>query len=390
MKKQLLFINGHLNAGGCERSLTDLLRNINYKKYDVDLLLLENLGDYFEELPKEVNVIFYPLGNAFGSFRYCMLSAIKKRDWFSFWYRLIHLYSTKFGIEKLKHTRKLFKKVKNHYDAIIAYRPGVCTDLAAFAFSADKKISWWHHGELNLSETQISKLDKVYSEVDTIVAVSQSSEAIVLSNFKNSTNKTCVIPNMICTDELIAKSRAHIDFADDKSLLKIVTVGRMSPEKNMLLCPKIAQKLIYHQCKFIWYMIGDGEEMSALQDEIAQNGLSDKFVLTGRLENPYPYIYKADVLLHPSLVESQGLTILEAMVLETPVVVVESAGPKEFIESGKNGFLLPCNVDSICKTISSKAWINGSIISEAKKTVGEISPEKIMKYFYEIVENISN
>ena len=37
-KKKILFINGHLNAGGVERSLVDVLRHFDYGKYDVDLL----------------------------------------------------------------------------------------------------------------------------------------------------------------------------------------------------------------------------------------------------------------------------------------------------------------------------------------------------------------
>ena len=40
-KKRILFINGHLNAGGVERSLVDVLRHMDYTKYAVDLLLLE-------------------------------------------------------------------------------------------------------------------------------------------------------------------------------------------------------------------------------------------------------------------------------------------------------------------------------------------------------------
>ena len=48
MKKNILFINGHLDVGGCERSLVDVLKNIDYSKYNVDLLLLEHKGDYIE------------------------------------------------------------------------------------------------------------------------------------------------------------------------------------------------------------------------------------------------------------------------------------------------------------------------------------------------------
>ena len=29
MKKTVLFINGHLDVGGCEKSLVDVLRNFN-------------------------------------------------------------------------------------------------------------------------------------------------------------------------------------------------------------------------------------------------------------------------------------------------------------------------------------------------------------------------
>ena len=51
MKKKILFINGHLDSGGCERSLIDVLKKLDYKKYEVDLLLLEHTGDYLEEVP---------------------------------------------------------------------------------------------------------------------------------------------------------------------------------------------------------------------------------------------------------------------------------------------------------------------------------------------------
>lgn len=64
--KKILFINGHLNTGGVERSLVDVLRHMDYTKYAVDLLLLEDIGDYASELPPEVNVLFRDLHNTYG------------------------------------------------------------------------------------------------------------------------------------------------------------------------------------------------------------------------------------------------------------------------------------------------------------------------------------
>ena len=66
--KHILFINGHLNAGGVERSLADILKHMDYTKYAVDLLLLEDVGDYASELPPEVHVLFRDIHNTYGSF----------------------------------------------------------------------------------------------------------------------------------------------------------------------------------------------------------------------------------------------------------------------------------------------------------------------------------
>ena len=48
--QNVLFINGHLNTGGVERSLVDILRHMDDTKYTVDVLLLEEKGDYYSLL----------------------------------------------------------------------------------------------------------------------------------------------------------------------------------------------------------------------------------------------------------------------------------------------------------------------------------------------------
>ena len=41
MKKKILFVNGHLNVGGVEKSLIDILKNFNYEEYEVDLIRIK-------------------------------------------------------------------------------------------------------------------------------------------------------------------------------------------------------------------------------------------------------------------------------------------------------------------------------------------------------------
>lgn len=76
MKKKLLFINGHLQSGGVEKSLLDILTHLDYRRYEVDLLLLEAWGDYAPELPKEVHASLRSLEGTYGPLLRCLLRCI--------------------------------------------------------------------------------------------------------------------------------------------------------------------------------------------------------------------------------------------------------------------------------------------------------------------------
>lgn len=388
MKKKLLFINGHLNAGGVERSLVDVLKHFDYERYQVDLLLLEEKGDYISEVPTEVNIHFYPLSNAYGPLIGTIWESIKSHDWFSFRFRINLLLSSKLGTKYLKYSQKLFKTLEPEYDAIIAYRPGICTDLATYAFTSHNKISWWHHGEMNFEGTALHHLGESYAHINHIVAVSNSSAELVNDAFPQIAERICVIPNMIDSEELKKKAKEYC-VELDPSILNIVSVGRMSPEKNMIICPDVALKLKSLGVKFKWYIIGDGVDFDSVKQKIQMFGLDKELVLTGRLSNPYPYIKAASVMAHPALVESQGITLLESMALGTPVIAVASAGPKEFIKSGKNGILVENSIDGIvekvCYYVERRDELD-ELRENAYKTVYSFDQNEILKKIYELLE----
>lgn len=351
MKKKVLIINGHLDVGGCEKSLIEVLKNFDYQKYEVDLLLLEHLGDYINEVPQNVNIKLYSLNNAFGRWNHCLLNAFRNHDWFSFKFRIEYTFAKKMGLYHMSHIRKLFKDLNNVYDVIIAYRPGICTELAAFCFHAAKKISWWHHGEMNLSANEINIFRRAYKKIDKIVAVSTSSATILSGKFPEIENKLCIISNIIDFNELMEKAKEYKPIEYEKAQFKIISVGRMSPEKNMILCPEIGKCLIEAGIKFKWIIIGDGIEKNKINNNIIKYNLQEHMILIGKKKNPYPYIATADIMIHPSLVESQGITIMESMELYTPVIAVCSEGPKEYIKNGENGYLVNSDEEEITKLV---------------------------------------
>ena len=60
-KKRILFVMQSLYDGGAEKLLVDMLNNFDYSKYDIDLLLEHDFGNYANLVPLEVRkiILFY-------------------------------------------------------------------------------------------------------------------------------------------------------------------------------------------------------------------------------------------------------------------------------------------------------------------------------------------
>ena len=96
----------------------------------------------------------------------------------------------------------------------------------------------------------------------------------------------------------------------------------------------------------------------------------------------------ADLFVHPSYVESQGLTVLEAMALGVPSVVTKSLGPCEFIEDGVNGILTEQNPDSLAEKIL-EMLTNRDLYEHIRANTHcpeQFSPENVMQQVEKLLE----
>lgn len=342
--KHILFINGHLNTGGVERSLVDILRHIDYTKYSVDLLLLEDTGDYLTELPSNVRILFRDIHDTYGNFISSIHKCITHHNWLCLHLRILFL------LEKIISTHAIFPVAKillgkHHYDCVIGFRPGICSDLAAYSVLADRRITWWHHGDFNVNKVQYANM---CSKMNAITVVSQTCVKMLKDNIPTITDKMVCIPNML-DSEAIRQKVGCSPYSHD--VLHIVSVGRLSPEKHFENIIHVAKVLRRFSCDFMWHILGDGSERANLEMMIKENALENLVILEGTKSNPYSYIKYADLFVHPSYVESQGLTILEAMSLGVPCVVTKSRGPCEFIQDGVNGLLTEQSSESLTEKV---------------------------------------
>ena len=239
-----------------------------------------------------------------------------------------------FGQKKIAHTEKYFTGGK-YYDCAIGFRPGICTQLAAFAIKADHRITWWHHGEINVDPN--SYLEAAMA-CDRVAVVSNSCRDMLAEVFPKLKNRLTVIDNMLDADAVKEKSDAFTPYMDH-SVYHIVSVGRLAPEKHFENAIFAAKALKERGISFQWHLVGDGTLREHLQNKAAELGVTECFIFEGNQVNPYPYVKQADLFVHPSYVESFGIVVTEALFLGIPCVVTKSSGVMDFLQDGENALL---------------------------------------------------
>ncbi|MSU54599.1 MAG: glycosyltransferase [Candidatus Staskawiczbacteria bacterium] len=180
-----------------------------------------------------------------------------------------------------------------------------------------------------------------YPKADAVVCVSRgvARDLASLVTVKN----VNVIYNPIVDGELERLSHEHASHAwfNDSTTPVIIAVGRLAKAKDY---PTLfgAMKLMVKQRSVRLIILGDGPEKSHLTTMVTKMGLSDVVDFLGFCDNPYAYMKQASLYVLSSMQEGFGNTIVEAMACALPVVATDCpSGPREIIENGKNGILVP-------------------------------------------------
>ena len=113
--------------------------------------------------------------------------------------------------------------------------------------------------------------------------------------------------------------------------LQIVFVGRLLPFKGVGMLLEAIKKLEF---PVILTIVGDGSERSNLTLQAEQAELAGKVHFTGNLplHNIADILRQAHVFCLPSIRESGGAVLLEAMAVARPVIAVDFGGPSEIVD----------------------------------------------------------
>ena len=119
----------------------------------------------------------------------------------------------------------------------------------------------------------------------------------------------------------------------------IVHVGRFSTEKRHDLLLEAYSKSCLGE---VLVLVGDGVEKGNIIKKICQLNLNNRVVITGFVDNPYPIMRDAKLLVLSSDYEGFGVVLAEAICLGTAVVSTDSkSGPREIMKSSLSDYLVP-------------------------------------------------
>ena len=331
MKKNVLFVVDEKKMGGVSILLTDILKNINIDKYNIDILVLHNNGDNLNRLPKEVNIIYGT--KFFKSVDLTLKQTIKSLNIMLIFskIRLIYLMKSKKIKDKIIKERK--KILNKKYDVEIAFKDGFCALFTAYGDSI-KKYHWLHtdYSMYDCTSRYHDLFNSIFPCFNKIIAISNSA-ALKFKEVYN-LNNVDVIYNLIDKEKIInMASKESPNF--DKEKINLIAVGRFHEMKGFDRLIEVLNKLNISKKlqNVVVRIIGDGDDFNLVNEKVKEYNLTDKVLLLGKKENPYSYVKMSDCYLMCSRYEPFGLVVLEAMTLGVPVLSLDVLSIKEILSS---------------------------------------------------------
>ena len=166
---------------------------------------------------------------------------------------------------------------------------------------------------------------------NVITLISKSEKELISANLNKSDEikrKFLIIPNGIIDGFEKYKYQKH-----NGNIFCIVS--RLVTDKGIIEAIKAFEKISNKNDKLV--IVGDGPEEKKIKSIVRK----DNVIFRGYLEDPLFEIARCDVFLHPTYHEGFGISIIEASMLNKPIIASRVGAIPEIITDGLNGILIP-------------------------------------------------
>ena len=366
--KKISILSLHLGFGGIEKSVA-ALANILCDRYEVEIACTYKLYDkpsFF--IDSRVKIIYLTEGVKPNKDE--LKAAVSSKN-------IIKIFSEGCKSFNILHLRKktMINYIKNSdSDVIISTRDIFDEWLSIYGKEETLKIGWEHnhyHGNMKYAHNIVA----VNKNLDYLVLVSDSLRKFYKKKMGNYSCKCVYIPNVI---ESVPDKCASLNKK------KLISVGRLSPEKGYMDLLKIYTLLHKKHPDWTLDIVGDGPEMGKMLEYIKEHNLDDFVKLHGYQKKDYidNLLSNSSIYLMTSFTESFGIVLIEAMSHGIPCIAFNSAeGACELINSGENGYLIKNrNINAFVKKVEDLMKNK-----EERKRVGKAGLKSAKKFTSDVV-----
>ena len=265
----------------------------------------------------------------------------RTHEWTDVW-KQRYTFSGKYGANLMEEVARyamvaaqVAKDLEGQFDVIhahdwLTYYAGI----AAKRVSGKPLVVHMHATEFDRSGENINR--RVYAiekagmqAADRVIAVSELTRRIVIGKYGIPAEKVVTVHNAVRfgESEEAAPERAVKD--------KVVTfLGRITYQKGPDYFVEAAAKVLKRVPDVRFVMAGSGDMMNHVIRRVARLGIADRFHFTGFLrgEDVHKMFQLSDVYVMPSVSEPFGISPLEAMRSNVPVIISKQSGVAEVLD----------------------------------------------------------
>lgn len=327
--ESIVFVVNSLSGGGLEQVLVDVVKALHSNYHIYVITLFTTQSKYVDEIKKCSDVICLDAWRNQVQ-RIPLVKSIYSRTYEMTWCQRF----------LLDHKLRTIAPI-----CVIAFAEGWTLKAVSSLHDKSKKIAWIHTdftADTRIADNhETGEYRRIFSNFEDVIFVTNE----LSNNFQRTFHSShgTIISNGIDISRITHLANSSV-YKHDDNKCEIVCVGRLSHEKGFDRVINSFSLLNQLQReKLHLTIVGDGPQRNVLRQHVETSQLQSQVTFTGRLDNPYPVIKAAHVVIAPSRYEGFGLVVLESMALGKPIIATDTAGFREILEGGRYGTIVENN-----------------------------------------------
>ncbi|MCL8536443.1 glycosyltransferase [Chryseobacterium gallinarum] len=374
-KIKVLFRHRSMEMGGVEKVILSMLNNLNPDKFEITIFLNMNQGELRNEIPAHVKKVYLTQGKE----NFSQNPLIHK----------LQLIRRRLKLSRALKNAKISDRILGNkkFDVEIAPSYSTFSSVNNSSNKASKKIGWFH-SEINLPALQplVPEIIENFPKFDHIIYCSQRIKEMMHRYYPDLQYPAeSVVINAIPLEEIKRKAEEKIESLPEGPVF--VSVGRLHHRKGYHKLIDAHKKLIDEGFHHTVLVLGSGEEMKNLTEQIKANNVQETFILCGNKMNPYPYIKNADYFILPSESEAWPLVIAEALILQKPIIATDTGDVGIMIRDRETGYLINYDTNEMYEAM--KIFLSDpELIARIRKNLETIEDQFDNQKIFNAVEQI--